>query len=109
MRATAALPAALLISATLGTADADTPRVADAYKLCALIDERGLARERCQVDGWNASVKIAINGSQAEAQKACSAVAALAVENRISFDPGWTLKIYPISSIDQPLATCPLG
>jgi hypothetical protein len=101
--ATFGLTGALLLSSTPAPADA----VADAFRLCAIMNHTKLLSEPCKVSGWNSSVDVSIDTTAAEARKICAGLHRF-YEGKLRFDGKWTLRIFSPYSGDRTIATCAL-
>ena len=90
---------------------ASTPALADvdnAFQFCAALDATGLLSEPCSVSGWNSSVDITIDMNAGEARELCAGMAGLAQSRGITFDAGWSVRIYSPYSGDNTIAFCPI-
>jgi hypothetical protein len=101
---------ALIGMMALGTeADADSiTSVANAQRLCMVLDGMGDLSEKCKVTGWGSSVEISLDTSSREARKICDGIVATMRKTGTKFDPGWKLKIFSPFSGTRTIAVCDL-
>lgn len=83
--------------------------VDNAFKLCRIMDNIGTLSKPCEVSGWDSSVSITLDISSYEAIVICRLTTQKMQELGLTFDRGWTLKIYSPYSNGNTIAMFKLG
>ncbi|QND61304.1 hypothetical protein HB778_17695 [Mesorhizobium huakuii] len=82
--------------------------VKNAFLLCAMIDNTGIASAPCEVSGWSSSVTAVFDMSSGQARDLCDQVAQMMRDKGARFGQGWTLQIKSPYSGDNTIAFCHL-
>ena len=88
---------------------AEPDAVENAYRVCAKVNETGLASKPCEVSEQSRTVTAALDMSSGEARDLCTQFADLLQRKGIRF-PGrqWTLQIASPSSAGDSVVSCNL-
>ena len=107
MKTWAAAAGLSMLSATPALADPNA--LENAYRVCAKVDETGLASKPCRVSEQSRTVTATLDISSGEARDLCTQMADLLWREGIRF-PGrqWTLQIASPSSGGNSIASCNL-
>lgn len=103
-----ALLSLLVVAWSSDAASAADKSVENAFALCQLIDNTGLASQPCEVSGWSSSVTATLDMTSGEARSLCPMISGLMKDRGLSFATRWTLQIKSPYSGENSIAFCNL-
>lgn len=80
-------------------------KVNNAIKICKMIDSTGLASEKCEVSGWDRTLKMVFDMTSGDARKMCKQLTVISKQKKMNLQ-GWKIKIFSPYSNGRTIAYC---